>query len=353
MKRVIVALLILGGSIILIGVNFGRFFNVSGRAREKAEERINRSFEVASGGLLSVDVDGGSIEVKPSNSSRVDVEMYRKFEAGSADEARSLLERHPVKFTQNGNTIYIESQGPNGRYRRQMELRISVPHNFNVNLKTSGGSIGVDGLQGTVRSSTSGGNLRFTNIEGPVRGSTSGGSINVKDIEGEAVVKTSGGSINIANVSDNVVAHTSGGSITASRIGGKLEAKTSGGSLNFEDIAGEIEGQSSGGSVTARFLKPIEANCRLETSGGSVNLFLPENSQFDLDAEANSGHVVTEFPISITLQGKLDGSSLRGRINGGGPVVFCRTSGSNINLKKTPATVGSYLHFVEKQACAN
>jgi DUF4097 and DUF4098 domain-containing protein YvlB len=353
MKRVIVALLILGGSIILVGVNFGRFMKANGRAREKVEERINRSFEVEAGGLLSVDVDGGSIDVKPSDSSKVYVEMYRRIEAGSADEARSLLERHPVRFTQNGNSIYIESDGPNGRYRKNMELHISVPHTFNVDLKTSGGNIGVDGLQGIVKTSSSGGNLRFTNIEGPVRGSTSGGSINVKDVEGEAVVKTSGGSINISNVRDNVVAHTSGGSITANRIGGKLEAKTAGGSLNFEDIAGEIEGQSSGGSVTARFLKPIEASCRLETSGGSVNLFLPENSQFDLDAEASSGHVVTEFPIAITLQGKLDGSSLRGRINGGGPVVYCRTSGSNINLKKTPPPVGSLLHFVEKQASTN
>ena len=353
MKRVIVALLILGGSIILIGVNFGRAFKANGRAREKAEERINRTFEVTPGGLLSVDVEGGSVDVKPSDSNKVYVELYRRFEAGSADEARSLLERYPVSFTQSGNSIYIESQGPNGRYRKQMELRISVPHNFNVDLKTSGGNIAVDGIQGTVKSSTSGGNLRFTKIEGPVRGSTSGGSINVKDIEGEAIVKTSGGSINVTNVSENVVAHTSGGSITANRVGGKLEAKTSGGSLNFEDIAGEIEGQSSGGSVTARFLKPIEANCRLETSGGSVNLFLPENSRFDLDAEANSGHVVTEFPIAITLQGKLDGSSLRGRVNGGGAVVYCRTSGSNINLKKTPPTVGSLVDSVKKQACAN
>lgn len=353
MKRVIVALLILGGSIILIGVNFGRAFKASGRVREKAEERINRTFEVEPGGQLSVDVDSGSIEVKPSDSRKVYVEMYRRLEAGSAEEARSLLERYPVRFSQTGNNIYIESDGPNGRYRKNMELRISVPHNFNVDLKTSGGNIGVEGLQGTVKSSTSGGNLRFTNIEGPVRGATSGGSINVKDIEGEAVVKTSGGSINIINVSENVVAHTSGGSITANRIGGKLEAKTSGGSLNLEDISGEIEGQSSGGSVTARFLKPIEANCRLATSGGSVNVFLPENSQFDLDAEANSGHVVTEFPISITLQGKLDGSSLRGRINGGGPVIYCRTSGSNINLKKTPPSVSSLIPLVEKHACAN
>ncbi len=141
-------------------------------------------------------------------------------------------------------------------------------------------------------------------------------------------------------MTNDVVAHTSGGSITAKHIEGKLDAKTSGGSLNFEEITGAIEGSSSGGSVTARFSKPIEANCRLETSGGSVNVYLPENSQFDLDAEAGSGQIVTEFPVAITLQGKLDKLTVRGRVNGGGAVLFCRTSGSNINLKKVTPTVG-------------
>jgi DUF4097 and DUF4098 domain-containing protein YvlB len=349
MKRVIVALLILGGSIVLIGVNFGRYLQANGgRPRQKAEEHITQSFNVESGGLLSVDIDGGSIEVRPSDSPIVNVAMYRRFEAGSAGEARAMLERHPVRITQTGNNVYIETDRPNGRVRKHVELKVSVPRNFNVDLKTSGGGIGVEGLQGTIRGKTSGGNLRFSSIEGPVRGETSGGSIAVKDIEGEVVVKTSGGGIEVNNVTNNVVAHTSGGSITARRIEGKLDAKTSGGSLNFEEITGEIDGRSSGGNVTARFSRPLDANCRLETSGGSVNIYLPENSQFDLDAHAGSGQIVTEFPVSITFQGKLEKSTLKGQVNGGGAVLTCRTSGSNINLKKTGGPEGKLIQGQEK-----
>ncbi|HEX5735920.1 MAG TPA: DUF4097 family beta strand repeat-containing protein [Blastocatellia bacterium] len=354
MKRILVALLILGGSIVLIGVNFGRYLQANGpRTREKAEERITQSFNVESDGLLSVDIDGGTIEVQPSDSRTVYVEMYRRIEAGSAAEARQLLERHPVRLSQSGNNVYIETDRINGRVHKKVELKVSVPKNFNVDLKTSGGSIGVDGLQGTVRGKTSGGTLRFSSIVGPVRGETSGGSVVVRDIEGEVVVKTSGGGIEINNVTNNVVAHTSGGTINARRIEGTLDAKTSGGSLNFEEIAGEIDGRSSGGNVTARFSRPIEANCRLETSGGSVNIYLPENSQFDLDAQAGSGQIVTEFPVSITFQGKLEKSTLKGQVNGGGAVLYCRTSGSNINLKKIGAPVSQLIRSQEKMACVN
>jgi DUF4097 and DUF4098 domain-containing protein YvlB len=353
MKRVIVALLILGGSIILVGVNFGRFLQANGRARQTVEERITKTFNVAPGGMLSVDIESGSIDVRPSDSPGVYVEVYRRIEASSGEAARGLFERHPVKLTQSGNTVYVETDGPKSRNRKHVEVKVTVPRNFNVDLKTSGGSVGVEGLEGTVRSKSSGGNLRFSSIDGSVRGETSGGSISVNDIDGEVVVKTSGGNIEVNDVSNDVVAHTSGGSITARRVEGKIDAKTSGGSLNFEEVAGGIDGRSSGGSVTARFSRPIEADCRLETSGGSVTLYLPESSQFDLDAETNSGQIVTDFPVAITVQGKLDKSAIKGRVNGGGAVVYCRTSGSNINLKKTAATVGMFMPGHEKAACVN
>jgi hypothetical protein len=353
MKRVLVALLILGGSIILIGVNFGRFMQANGRRSEKVEERVTRSFDVDSGGMLSVNIDGGSIDVQPSDSLKVSVEMIRKFESGSADEARRLLKRNPIKFKQSGNTVYIESEGSGGKYNKHVELHITVPRNFNVDLKTAGGDVVVEGLVGTVRSKTLGGNLRFSQIEGPVRGDTSGGSISAKEIEGEVEINTSGGTIDVSDVSNDVVAHTSGGSITAKRIEGKLDARSSGGSLNFENITGDIEGYTSGGSVTARFSKPMEADCRLETSGGSVDVFLPETSQFELDAEAGSGQIITEFPVSVILQGKLDKSMLKGPVNGGGHVLYCRTSGSNINLKKIAGTVSFLAPVAEKSVCVN
>ena len=52
-----------------------------------------------------------------------------------------------------------------------------------------------------------------------------------------------------------------------------------------------------------------------------MNIYLPENSQFNLDAQAGSGQIVTEFPVSITFQGKLEKSTLKGRVNGGGSAL--------------------------------
>lgn len=333
MRKLIVAVLMIAGACVL----FGWRFNFRGFAwgNEKAQDSISKSFEVGPGGLLTVQADEGSIQVNTSDVNMVRVEVIRKAEAGTREEAESILRSLEVRFDQSGNNVRIDAQSPRRRARKHMEFRISVPRKYNVDLKTSGGSIEVADLQGEVRSKTSGGSLRFSRIEGPVLGNTSGGSISLDDIGGEVSAETSGGSISAKGIDGNVTALTSGGSITAERIGGRLTAKTSGGSVRVDEVGGAIEASSSGGSVTARFSKPPQDDSQFTTSGGSVVITMPEGSRVNLDAEVRGGHVETDFPVSLTVQGKLDGSVLKGPINGGGPMLYCRTSGSNIQLRKS------------------
>ena len=79
-----------------------------------------------------------------------DVVVIAKFE----DAAWDLLERNKRKL--------------------KAHFVITVPANYNVELKTSGGSISVNDLKGQVNSETSGGSLKFGSILGPVNGRTLG-----------------------------------------------------------------------------------------------------------------------------------------------------------------------------------
>jgi hypothetical protein len=78
---------------------------------------------------------------------------------------------------------------------------------------------------------------------------------------------------------------------------------------------------------------------RLTTSGGSVVISMPENLRVNLDAEVSGGHVETDIPVALTAslspQGKVDGSKLKGAINGGGAMLFLRASGSSIRVRKS------------------
>ncbi len=326
MKTIIAMMVLLvGGLVVTPGAK-----GVAG-GFDNAEDRISRDFEVSPGGRLTVDTENGSIEVRSGDSNTVSVEVIRKASAGSRDDANRLLQSMHVDFNQSGNDVRVEGKSQ-GRGRKHMEFRIRVPRSYNVDLTTSGGSVSVAELQGDVRSRTSGGSLSYSHIEGPVQGKTSGGSISVDNVRGNVDIDTSGGSISVNDVDGDIDGHTSGGSVSVERVSGHATVETSGGGLHIADVSGAVDASTSGGSVEARFPKQLEADCRLTTSGGGVTVYLVEDIRINIDAEVNGGHIETDFPV--TVAGKLSKSALKGSINGGGPMLYCRSSGSSISLRR-------------------
>ena len=270
---------------------------------------IRENFSVGNGGTLEIDTDIGKIEVETSASGQVTVEVVRE---GSRGEALD------VQFEQSGDRISVTGEWPRDENRwshsdrARVEFLVSVPRRFNLDLVTSGGSIAVDDLDGTLQAHTSGGSLRFGRIEGEVNADTSGGSIKLEGGGSDVRIDTSGGSIRVGEVLGKVNAHTSGGSI---RITG---------------FAGSVSASTSGGSVEATMTTQPVGDCNLSTSGGTVTLYIAEGLAMDIDATASSGGVRSDFPIDGRTTDK---RKLRGSLNGGGPRVRLHTSGGGVRIK--------------------
>ncbi len=297
---------------------------------------IRKSFDVNEGGTLNLESDLGSIQIDTHPAKTVVVEVIREVRSSAKDKEKDVLKRFTVSFDQRGDEIEIvgdyERSWHFGRNPLKVRFIVTVPKKFNVNLKTSGGSISVDDLQGRVDAKTSGGSLNFGNIDGPLWGKTSGGSISLEDCRGNASVKTSGGSIHIGQVSGDVEAFTSGGTITIKEAQGNVTAKTSGGSIKVKEVAGTINASTSGGSVIAHISRQPESDCSLQTSGGNVEVYLGGGIAVDVDAGTSSGRVECDF--DVTVRGKMKKNKLQGKINGGGPELFLRTSGGNVKILK-------------------
>ncbi len=298
-------------------------FLIFSMARADQERVIEKSFEAAPGGLLTIDSDRGSVMIIGGEDNRIGVEIYLKVKQSNSEKAEQIFDDFQIEFEQDKNdlTIYAEYMGKNkswwgnnDRNRLKVEYYISIPKQFDIDIKTGGGSITVEEMNGNADISTSGGSLNLKKVIGDIRGRTSGGSINLKDCDGFVDVKTSGGSINI------------------NRIKGEINARTSGGSINVEEILGSIDAATSGGSVSARITGQPKEDCRLTTSGGSVNVYLDKNVNLYVDAKTSAGYVDTDFPV--TVKGKLKKSKLQGDINNGGPELYLRTSGGNININE-------------------
>lgn len=270
-------------------------------AMAETEERINKSFAAEPGGKLVLDVDFGSVEVTTSQKPEVTIDVFRKVKRGEKADEEAFLKERPVTFAQDGKTITVQSRATarnswRGSQRTEGKYTISVPEQFDAQVRTSGGNVSIADLRGDVKAKTSGGSMKFTNLRGTLEGDTSGGNIRVADCDGPLMLHTSGGAIDINNATARVDAST------------------------------------SGGNVSAQFATPIVDEVKLKTSGGNVTLSVAEKSAFDLDASTSGGSVKSDLPVQ--MEGKAKRTHLKGTVNGGGKPVVLRTSGGNVHVKK-------------------
>lgn len=273
---------------------------------------ITREFDVDPGGSLVLTADGSTLDVRGGTHDGMVIHITRR-----DDDAEAIEDDYVIEFDQDGNavtgTIKRKSQF-GGWGSRGLDIEILLPAAFDVDLKTSGGSIDVESLAGVIKARTSGGDLNFESVDGPITGRTSGGSVHLATTSGDAYLRTSGGKITIGKVS------------------GAITARTSGGSISIDGAGAGVDAHTSGGNIDATFAEQPQADSSLSTSGGSIDIRLSPDAALHVDAKTSGGSVSTQLPVTVI--GEVKRSQLEGDLNGGGPLLHLRTSGGSIRLKE-------------------
>lgn len=286
----------------------------------------SRSFSVNKGGKLEVTVNSGDIRINVWDRNEVLV----KIERDSEDEDNK------VNMTQSGNTVRVND---NGSWGGSSDYRITVPNQFNLDLKTTSGDISISGkVSGQVTVNTSGGDITSGSIGGNIDANTSGGDIHVGDVSGTADLNTMGGdiyagivsgqvkvqtmggeisikgsnntvkavtyggdikigsagssietttyggNIEAGNISGSAKVNTYGGDITITSASGDVDAKTAGGNLKLYNISGSITAKTSSGDVSAELIPGNKKQSKISSSNGSITLAVPANAKATINA---------------------------------------------------------------------
>lgn len=276
-----------------------------------AEKKFERTFQVSAGGTLNLYTDAGSVTVTGSSSGQVSI-------VATIQGSRSDVDEFQIRADQTSQGVEVEGKGGRnlfGLFRsRSLDVRyeISVPNEYNLQLKTSGGEIDVSNLKGKVDGKTSGGDVAISNINGAVTLGTSGGNVRAENIQGDARCWTSGGNIHVKSVV------------------GALDVKTSGGDISVDAVEGSVRSKTSGGNIRMKVVKENKG-IHAETSGGNITLILPKDIAATIDASTSGGSVSCDLPV--TVSGKMVTSKLRGTVNGGGNQIYCHTSGGDVTIR--------------------
>ena len=133
-------------------------------AHAAIESPIHRSFNVRPGGTITIDADLGDIKVT-SGGSNVSVDVIRRAKTSSQSKAEDVFKEFAVSFTPEGDSVRIRAKydQPTSwfHWNNDLEVRfvVTVPSQYNVDLRTSGGDISVSDLNGQAKVNTSGGDV--------------------------------------------------------------------------------------------------------------------------------------------------------------------------------------------------
>lgn len=153
--------------------------------------------------------------------------------------------------------------------------------------------------------------------QGKVRLHTGDGEIRVRDLKGQIDLESGDGSVEVDGVEGALRAHSGDGHVRARGRFDALDINTSDGRIEAEALRGSTIGQG----------------WDLKTGDGGVSLMVPDNLAADVVLHTGDGHITLDLPL--TVNGRYDSNSVRGKLNGGGPELRIHTGDGSIRLGKS------------------
>lgn len=274
-----------------------------------------REFEVSCPGLLKVFTVAGNIDVKPSSSAnKVKVELY--LDRGFAFWSNSQnLGNFRITMLQRGNEIVASVERKTretGFFSDNMSFsfRVYVPEKMSTHLKTLGG------------------NIALQKVQGKQSVKTGGGSIFIADISGRLEAYTAGGNIEINNSRGTIYAQTEGGKIHLDENSGEIRLKSNGGRIVSERTSGTMLAQVGGGDIWADFVQ-VGKGIDLETSAGNIHLEVPNYMGYELSLRGTK----VEFSDPQKVHGEKEPGLIEGIYKDGGPPIDLSTNAGTVTLK--------------------
>lgn len=289
---------------------------VTERGSRSGEVVIDKTFEVRNGEFLDVEIVHADVNITTNTTDQVQVKV--RLDGRDMTRAKAWFDAMEFDVFQDGNRVVVVARSPRNNWNNRnsggarINVDVSMPSEFNVNMQTTHGDVVMGDLRGDVLMRTSHGDVELQNIRGrEVAITTSHGDIKARNLLAELVeLRTSHSDINLGTV-----------------VSRRFKAHTSHSDVNVEDVSGETEIRTSHGDIRANVSGSESAS--FVTSHGDVTVYTARDSKADLDLSGAKVRVSSEF----TLSGDVRKDRVDARINGGGPLLHARTTHGSVDLR--------------------
>lgn len=292
-------------------------------AQEKYEEKFEKTESLARDGKVILSNISGSIRVKGWEREEVQIKALKICEDSSFSRAQEKAGAVTIEVTKTGNILNIETKYPEQRqfwrgesWNVSVNYELLVPDKASLEVKSISGDIDIESVGGSAKANSVSGSVEIINAGDGVDCNAVSGTITLRNIAGNAYLKTVSGDIRVTGIKGSVDAETVSGSVVLREVSeaNSVRAKSISGDIRYE---GKIH---------------LQGRYSLKAHSGDVEVFLPADSAFDLEADTFSGDVQSDF--SIEVSGKFSPRKIRGVVNKGGASLILSSFSGDIRLKK-------------------
>lgn len=285
-------------------------------------ERMERTLTTSPNVVVSLCLASGDVTVKGWDRSEVKV---------VAESVNQLELQGGGKPTQRVQVVMSNAPKPPGDMvlppdcHAASDLQINVPRGAILDIVNRNGSVDISDVAEARIINTSG-DITLNKVARGVRAQTLNGDVTVADSGGRIVLMSVSGDIEATNIrsteaSDDFSAHSTSGDID---LDGVEQAR-----LSVNTTSGKI---TMSGALAER------GQYELKTFSGDVELNIPSDSSFRLNARTPQGEITTDFAIksasTTPSQEFPGGESLTGTVGTGDASLTIQTFSGSVRLQK-------------------
>ena len=216
-----------------------------------------------------------------------------------------------------GESYVIRLQKPDlGKYYNnpnEVKISVNMPKGLSLEIYNNSGDVNVNTIDGNL-------NIEMAN-----------GMLKVQNVSRNLIVHNNFGSIQIGVVQGDVNIVTKAGQVKVTKINGATQVESSMGEVNLEECHGPVTANLNAGNLKVNLVK-VTGAINLANKMGNIDLDLPSDSKFSIDANSTLGNIHSDFQVS--LKQHMASSTATGEVNGGGPLIQVKTKAGNIDLHK-------------------
>jgi DUF4097 and DUF4098 domain-containing protein YvlB len=250
---------------------------------------------------LHVEIGRGSVQVDATDTTESHVEVTGR------DAERVLVEQHDDRLSVVGPQARGGFLGGESR----LDVRIVVPRDSSLAIRTGSADIHVDGVVATAQLRSGSGGIRLGTLTGPGLVETGSGDVHVERVGAELRVKSGSGDVTVDHTEAALSISTGSGDVAIGTAAGPSVVKTGSGDLSVAESLTDVTLTTGSGDLVMSAARNGRVSAR--GASGDVRVGVPAGLPVWTDVSTVSGSLRSEIESAGEARAGEDHLEVRAR----------------------------------------